>query len=417
VDIRCTPRWSPLHWALLVLLFALACGRQQDPSAASTATVGIAADWEPLRSVPFARLPILLDDGDRDSLAEAARHSLRWLRRQPADRSFTVVGRTYTTATYAAALSEFVGWLDAGLSAEALAAEVAYRFAVYETNPADDRMLITGYYEPIIDASLDRRPGYEVPLWRPPGGVIRVDLGTFAEDLQGRRIAGRLRNGRLEPLPNRAQTREGGLSGTKVLAWARNPVDAFFLEVQGSGSLRLPNGKLMRVGYAAQNGHPYKSIGRLLIDEGKVARERMSMQAIRTYLTAHPEEVDRVLDHNPSVVFFRRLDGPPVGNLGLPVVPQRVIATDHKVVPPGVLCFLDTERPALAADGTTIAEAPLRRFVFNHDTGGAIRGPGRADFFWGRGDNAAYRAGAMKQPGRLLIFVPRDSDEAAPPPA
>lgn len=398
----------------MTLIMAASCSRVEDASIESEEWARFAAEQDVLRPVPFVMLPVLLDDGDRASLAEAARHSLRWLERQPADRSFTTVGRTYTAALYAEALRDFVGWIAAGLSPEALAAEVAYRFAVYETNPVGDHMLVTGYYEPIIDASLERRPGYEVPLWRPPTGVVRVDLGAFADDLAGRRIAGRVRQGRLVPLPDRAQTRKGGLADTgggKVLAWARSPVDAFFLEVQGSGSLRLPHGELMRVGYASQNGHPYRSIGRLLIDEGKVPREKMSMQAIRRYLAGHPEEVDRVLDHNPSVVFFRRLKGPPVGNLGLPVVPGRAVATDHKVVPPGVLCFLDTERPALAADGTTVAEGPLRRFVFNHDTGGAIRGPGRADFFWGRGDEAAARAGAMKQPGRLLIFVPRDSEQ------
>ncbi len=408
-----------LGFAVLVLSLAAACSRVEDAGIESEDWAGFTPRKKVLRPVQFKMLPVLLDDGDRDSLVEAARHSLRWLERQPADRSFTTLGLTYTASLYADALRDFVGWIEADLSTEALAAEVAYRFTVFETNPVDE-MLVTGYYEPIIDASLERGPGFRTPLWRPPSGVVRVDLGAFAEDLAGRRIAGRLRNGRLEPLPDRYQTRLGALAGSgggRVLAWARSPVDAFFLEVQGSGSLRLPNGELMRVGYAAQNGHPYRSIGRLLIDEGKVPREKMSMQAIRRYLADHPEEIHRVLDHNPSVVFFRRLDGPPVGNLGLPVVPGRAVATDHKVVPPGVLCFLDTERPALAADGTTVSEGPLRRFVFNHDTGGAIRGPGRADFFWGRGDEAAARAGAMKQPGRLLIFVPRESEEVEEPSA
>lgn len=391
--------------AFAVLTGLAGCGRAPLPEPAPLEMAATPV----LRPVPLIRLPMLIDDGDDASLARAARLSLGYLRRQDPDREVEVLGRRYRIADYVRALEDFVGWLDAGISRDRLAAEVVHRFAVYETAPADGQVLVTGYYEPVIDASLERRPGYDVPLWGPPSGVFRVDLGDFAEDLAGRRIAGRLEGGRLVPLPDRAGMRRGGLAGARVLAWARDAVDAFFLEIQGSGSLRLPGGQLLRVGYAAQNGRPYRSIGKLLIDEARVPRERMSMQAIRSYLAQHPEEMERILDHNPSVVYFRKLEGEPLGSLGLPVVPQRAVATDHQVVPKGVLCFLDTELPGLAADGTTVAEGRLARFVFNHDTGGAIRGPGRVDFFWGRGDDAAYRAGIMKQPGRLLIFVPRES--------
>lgn len=364
-----------------------------------------------LRPVPVASLPSLIDDGDDESMLRAARLSLRYMRRQPAGRTFEALDRRFRADDYARALEDVIGWVEEGVSRERLAAEVANRFLVYETAPSDGEVLVTGYYEPVIEGAFRRRKGYDVPLWGPPKGVIRADLGAFADDLAGRRIAGRIENGRLVPLPDRAGMRENGLRGASVLAWVRDPVDAFFLEVQGSGSLRLPDGSLARVGYAAQNGRPYRSIGRLLIDEGHVPRERMSMQAIRRFLAANPDEIERVLDHNPSVVFFRRLKGEPLGSLGMPVVPKRAVATDHKVVPKGVLGFLATEIPALDDEGVTVAEGPLERFVFNHDTGGAIRGPGRVDFFWGRGTDAAYRAGAMKQPGRLLIFIPREAEE------
>jgi len=405
-------RPGALGWWLLLLTAACTQPPATAPStAASRGTQSGEHHTPALRAVALADWPSLLDDGDRPSLEAAVDHSLGWLRRQPAERTFTVAERSFTSAMYASALEDLLAWLDAGLGSEQLAAEVAHRFALYETAPSSGRMLITGYYEPILAASLERRAGYDVPLWGRPRGMVRADLGAFAGDLAGRSIVGRLKGGRLVPFPARSASRTAGVPGARVLAWARDPIDAFFLEVQGSGSLRLPSGELLRIGYAAQNGHPYRSIGRLLIDQGKVTRARMSMQAIRSYLEAHPAEINSVLDHNPSVVFFRLLKGPPVGNLGVPVVPGRSIATDQRIIPPGALCYLDTERPTLVADGTTVADGALQRFVLNQDTGGAIRGPGRADFFWGRGVDAAARAGAMKQPGRLLIFVPREATQ------
>jgi len=175
---------------------------------------------------------------------------------------------------------------------------------------------------------------------------------------------------------------------------------------RGSGALRLPDGREIRIGYAGSNGRVYRSIGKKLLDDGKLERERVSMQSIREYLRQHPEEIDDVLDTNESVVFFRRLEGPPVGSLGLALSPGRSIATDQRLFPRGALGFLASEVPGPGPDGTTVAERPLRRFVVNQDTGGAIRGTDRVDFFWGRGDEAALRAGLMKQPGKLYFLVP-----------
>ena len=150
-----------------------------------------------------------------------------------------------------------------------------------------------------------------------------------------------------------------------------------------------------------------ESVGKLLIDEGKVERERMSMQAIRAYLKAHPEEVERVLAYNESRVFFTLLDGPALGSLGQPVTPLRSIATDLSLFPRAALAFLVTELPELRPDGSVAGSEPLRRFVLNQDTGGAIRGPDRVDLFWGRGAEAELRAGLMRLPGRLFFLVPK----------
>jgi len=358
-----------------------------------------------LRAVPATELPALLDDGDRASLRDAVALSRSWYARKPPSTAYVFGPRETTASELVSALDRFLGWLDAGLSNEQLAAEVLYAFEILESV---DSMLVTGYYEAMIDGSLRPSAKYPVPIYGPPGGMIRVDLGQFADRLVGTRIAGVLRGGRLVPFADRQELRQQPLRGREI-AWARDPVDLFFLEVQGSGALLLPDGRELRIGYAGSNGRPYRSIGRLLIDEGKVPREQMSMQAIRAYLDAHPEEVDRVLDHNPSVVFFRQLNGPPLGSLGLPVTAERSVATDLRLFPRGALGFLVSEVPRLAADGTTVAEGSLTRFVLNHDTGGAIRGAGRVDFFWGRGEQAAARAGAMKQPGRLFFLVPRQS--------
>ncbi|RMH15231.1 MAG: transglycosylase [Acidobacteria bacterium] len=402
--------------ALLAVLLLSACTPPGDHRPAPPPAPPPFTAENALRRLPAPRLPPLYDDGDLAALGIALRHSRDWYRRRPPARRFVAGPRSFSAGEMAAALDGLLARLTGGMPAEQLAALVAYDFEAYESiGGGDGEMLVTGYYEPVIEASLKRAPGYEVPIYRPPPGLVRVDLGDFADDLAGRRLIGWLRGGRLVPLPDRRALRQGGLRG-RELAWARDRVDLFFLEIQGSGTLRLRDGRLMRIGYAGSNGHPYRSIGRLLAEEGAIPRQKVSMQSIRAWLAAHPEEVERVLDHNPSTVFFRRLDGPPRGSLGLPVTAGRSIATDHDLFPPGALAFLVTEVPALAADGTTVAERPLRRFVLNQDRGGAIRGPGRVDYFWGRGDEAAYRAGAMKQPGRLIVFVPKARDSAAPAP-
>ena len=189
-------------------------------------------------------------------------------------------------------------------------------------------------------------------------------------------------------------------------------MDFFFLEVQGSGSLRLPDGGRRRIGWAGGNGRPYRSIGKLLIDEGVIPREQMSMQALRSWLAANPQEIERVLDYNESMVFFRYLDGAPKGSLGLEVMAERSIATDHKLLPSGALAFLQTTIPTRAEDGSTVSGGPLGRFVLNQDTGGAIRGADRADFYWGPGELAAERAGLMKQRGQLVFLVPKAAGPA-----
>lgn len=274
--------------------------------------------------------------------------------------------------------------------------------------------LFTGYYEPELKGSLTPGGPYRVPLYGRPADLVTVDLGLFREDWRGTNIAGRVRNGTLRPYPTRAEIDRGALAGTKrtdgaplELVWVDDAVDAFFLQIQGSGRVMLADGSLMRVGYAASNGHPYVAVGRELIQRGALTRDNVSMPAIRAWLAAHPTETSAVLDKDPSFVFFRPLpppaspdDGPP-GAEGVPLMPGRSLAVDRKFLPLGVPVWLDADDPVTPG-------ARLRRLLIAQDTGGAIRGPVRGDLFWGHGADAAQHAGQMKSSGRYWILLPRE---------
>lgn len=364
---------------------------------------------------PRGAAPALRDDGDPASLRAAVAESLAWLAAQPGDRVLVAGPRRVTVAEQSRALQGLLGVLSEAPEPERLAAYVRATFEPLEAvGGADGRMLVTGYYEPVIEASEQASAEYTVPVFGLPDDLIEVRLEAFDSRYRGERLFGRLEGRRLVPYWRRAEIDAGRLAGRGLeLAWARDPVDVFFMEVQGSGTLRFPDGRERRVGYAGANGRPYRAIGRLLIDEGHVPREAMSMQAIREWLRAHPEERARVLQHNESYVFFRPLPGAPEGSLGRPLTPGRSVATDARLFPPAGLAFIETESPERAPDGT-VRWVPLTRFVLNQDTGGAIRGAGRVDFFWGRGESAAFAAGLMRQPGRLYFLVPRAAAAATP---
>jgi peptidoglycan lytic transglycosylase A len=353
-----------------------------------------------LRLLADSDRPSLLDDGDPDSLRTAVAQSLAWLDRQPAGRWLAFGPRRLTTAEYAAGLRRLLMLLAGDPPPELLEERVLAEFDVLSSvGRGDGAVLLTGYHEPVVEASDRPSPQYPVPV-----------LGLPADFTGGWQYPRRL---------SRAEIEAGRLgAAARPLAWARDPVDVFFMEVEGSGTLRFPDGREIRVGPAATNGHPYRSIGRLLIDEGWLTEETVSMDAIRSWLVANPSERARVLRHNQSVVFFRRLEGPPVGSLGVPITPARSIATDARLFPAGGLAFVRTERPLRLPDGR-VGWSPVSRFVLNQDTGGAIRGPGRVDLFWGRGGDAELAASEMKQLGDLYFLVPKPSRRvvAAPPPS
>jgi len=285
--------------------------------------------------------------------------------------------------------------------------------------------LFTGYYEPELHGSRRRHGPYQTPLYREPQDLVQVDLGDFRDDLAGRRIAGRIVGDRLEPYHDREEIAGGALSGRGLeLVWVDDPVDAFFLQIQGSGRVVLDDGTVLRVGYAGQNGQPYTAIGRELVARGELALEDVSLRTIRLWLETHPQQAAEVMARNASYVFFRRLRGlaadrGPLGSLGVPLTAGRSLAVDRSFLPLGAPLWLDGSMPSIPRSeienqppgGARASGAlPLRRLVIAQDTGGAIRGPIRGDVFWGSGARAEAVAGHMRHPGRLWLLLPAAVD-------
>jgi membrane-bound lytic murein transglycosylase A len=291
-------------------------------------------------------------------------------------------------------------------------------FSPYEVRADDgrDRGLVTGYYEPLLAGSRTKTASFRVPLYETPDDLLTVDLTDLHPDLKDRRLRGRVEGRRVVPYWSRADIEAGRARiADKVLVWVADPVEAFFLQIQGSGRVALADGGVMRVGYDDQNGHPYRSIGRILVDRGELPLERASMQGIMEWGRRNPEKLTALLDENPSYVFFREVPPPapgtleaaidgPIGSLGVPLLRERTIAVDQRSVPLGTPVFLATTHP--------LTTRPLERLMMAQDTGGAIRGAVRADFFWGFGDAAGREAGRMRQQGRMWILWPK----GAPPP-
>ncbi|TNE65167.1 MAG: murein transglycosylase [Alphaproteobacteria bacterium] len=272
----------------------------------------------------------------------------------------------------------------------------------------------TGYYETLLHGSLTRDDRFRVPLYARPPELVSVDLGAFRDDLKGRRIAGRVEGGRLVPYADRADIESGVLRGRDLeILWVDDPVDAFFLHIQGSGRVRMPDGQLMRVGYADQNGHPYFAIGRKLIADGEIPREKMSMQAIRAWLATHPDRMDELMNSNPSFVFFRILPGEegPFGSAGVALTPGRSLAIDRQHLPQHAPIWLSTSHPDPA--GPDLPPVAMNRLMVAQDTGGAIAGEVRGDVFWGFGPDAEAISGPMNNKGRYWLLLPKALAEKA----
>ncbi len=267
--------------------------------------------------------------------------------------------------------------------------------------------LFTGYYEPTLHGSYRRHGKYIVPIYGRPENLVTVDLGAFSPRFRGEHIVGRVNKDKsLVPYYDRTAIDKGALRGkSRTIVWVNNAVDAFFLHIQGSGRIVMTKGRVLRVGYAAQNGLPYVAIGRAMLKKGYLQKGNVSMQSIRAWLQSHPQQAAKVMDINQSYIFFRKLRGAkglldgPLGAEGVPLVPRRSLAVDHRLIPYGIPIWIDAQNPA-GGDN-------LQRLMVAQDTGGAIIGAVRGDFFWGAGKQATDLAGLMDSKGRAWMLLPK----------
>ena len=316
-----TRNYSPFFW-LICLLFLTGCPSGPPPQPPAEKPLFV--------PVPANQLPSFFDTGSPDSLRQAILKSLSWYGRVPHDRPLAFGDRTIPASVMQESLVHFLSLLDSGRLDNAV---LAREFDIFKVVPPDraGQLLVTGYYEPVLEGSLKPSQEHRWPLYPMPSDLLVIDLDRFDPTrFHGERLIGRLEKDHVVPYYTRAEIdRDKKLERSAVpLAWLKDPVDCFFLHVQGSGVIRLPDGRELRVGYAGANGRPYRSIGKVLIDSGAIAADAMSLQAIRNYLAAHPEKRDEVMWHNESYVFFRWVSEGPLGSLDTVLTAGRSIATD-----------------------------------------------------------------------------------------
>ena len=330
-----------------------------------------------LEPVSSEFLPFAADDLDRASLINAVQQSLTAVRKKGGATRLAFGDREITVSRIQESLELFLTFLQ---NKADLSKVLVQHFDIYQVSSS---VLFTGYHEPVLNGSLVRTERYRYPLYRPPDGTLDMDSASSLSraEIDGQQI----------------------LAGKGYeLVWLDDPLDRFFLHIQGSGMIRLPGGARLRVGYAANNGKPYQSIGKLLLERGKLQPGNATTPGIRRYLKNHPQERDAILFHNPRYIFFKLVPDGPLGSLGVPLTPGRSLAIDPSMYPLGGLAFIHTKRP-LPNHTNRVTWKNFFRFVLLQDTGAAITGPARADLFWGSA--AETEAGLMAQPGKLYLLV------------
>jgi membrane-bound lytic murein transglycosylase A len=273
------------------------------------------------------------------------------------------------------------------------------------TDNRDPQGLFTGYYLPVLKGSLKKNKQYTVPIYGVPSDLVKIDLGRFVPHLSEKVIVGQVKNHALNVYPKRSAIHNGAIKhSAEVLVWVNDAIDSFFAHIQGSALVQFADGKQQLLGYAGNNGHRYTSIGKLLIENNSLTEDNVSMQTIRTWLLAHPDQMHKILNKNESYVFFRFLENTdPIGAEQVPLTPRRTLAVDTRFVPLGAPVWLDTVHP----ESTSSEIKSFNHLMVAQDTGGSIKGIVRADIYWGPGEEAAFIAGHMRSTGKYWILLPR----------
>lgn len=392
---RETQQWLVRIGCVLLVTLLLGCSRR--PAVPAESKSPLPPQGESLQ---------FTDDLDRESLLNGLQSTLEYVRRLPPERLLPLGDRKITVDALRQTLEAFHNILQTTSTVPAFQKAVHEQFEVLPAAGLNDRkeVLFTGYHEIVLEGSLTRTTQFPYPLYRRPTDLIEME-----PDHNGTRSVVRWEKDKTVAYFTRREIDTAGkLRGRGLeMLWLRSAIDGFFLHVQGSGLIKLPAGQSMRVKYDASNGHPYQSIARLLIDEGRLAREGVSAQSLRRYFRENPQEQARVLPHNARYIFFRRVAQGPQGNVGIILTPWRSMATDQKIFPAAGLGFIQAQKPVLNAHGAIVSWQPFSRFVFNHDVGSAITGPGRVDLFCGSDAEAEMVAGHMQHMGKLFFLVQR----------
>jgi membrane-bound lytic murein transglycosylase A len=381
--------------------------------------IGLWACYPPLEEAPQvpeqALIPVKYfypefdDDMDFASLSAAIKRNFQYLDRLDPEHVFFYGPHKFTCQQVRESQEAFLKLILGTRGSKELNRQIKKHFDVYRAagRVGNRSTLFTGYFEPTYEASLTPDKVFKYPIYTLPSDLIKIDLSLFSVRFQGQSITARIKGNEVLPYYSRKEIETGkALEGRNLeIAWLKDPVDVAFLHIQGSGRLDLPDGNRITVGYMASNGRPYHSIGRYMIDMGYMGNEGMSMQGIRNYFGEHPEIIEEVLNHNPSYVFFRVLDNGSLGNIGVPLTAGRSIALDSGLFPKGALCFISSEKPVIEHNGEIVGWAEFSRFTVNQDTGGAIKGAGKADIFWGNDRYAELTAGHMQHEGHLYVLM------------
>jgi membrane-bound lytic murein transglycosylase A len=332
---------------------------------------------------------------DLSDLRGAAEKSLHYLSKPSSREHYPIGDITHDRARQS--LEALVGWLDSGLTGEALHAQIRENFDVYQSVGYDDEgsVFFTGYYTPIFTGSKAKTQRFRYPLYQSPDALVK--------DMDGTVLGYQDASGSITAFPPRAQLQQSGLLDGKELVWLGDPFEAYIAQVQGTVKITLEDGQLQTYGYAASNGHEYHSIANDLVEDGKIPAERLSLAAMINYFKAHSQEIDRYINRNPRFIFFRKSSGPPRGSLNEPVTAMRSVATDKKIFPRGCLTFVQTPLPQV--NGRRIDSRMYEGFALDQDTGGAIRAPGRCDIYMGLGAIPGRLAGQTHHEGKLFYLL------------